>query len=311
MSNNYKSLVPLAGYLRFLLKALLVVQVLSLANEIWSHYSLKSTLAGLKSVSNIHGEFEAAAAPPSREDDGLQAPELVPDTETPASTDSLLEPTNDDVKQIEEDVDRRRRELDVLMAESKKAIEEADRVLQEANRSESWLWIEIYWSFALSVALFILYLLTGIFFLTWVYRGYRNLRAFSGVKMKRTPAWAVWSRFVPIANLFVPAASIEEMWEVSHKSSSGGLAAIWWLLAIISNLVNRAWLTSFTRTIKADNPIEALASDQLFLQSLGGSVLELAVTALTLVLVTRITAAYKQNIVENLTDVSSEVATGS
>jgi hypothetical protein len=311
MRNNYKPLAPLAGYLCFLLKAFVVVQVLSLADDVWTHYSLKSTLAELKSISNTDGKTEAPALPPSREDGELQARELVSDTATPASTDSLPKPGSDEMKQLEEDSDRRKRELDALIVESQKAIDEADRVLLEAKRSAYWQLFEAFFSFSLSVAYFLLYVLTGILFLKWVYRAYRNLRAFSDAQMKRTPEWAAWSYFIPIASLFVPPASMEEIWAASHKSGSGGLTALWWLLVIVSNVLVRAWLNSFAGAMKNANPIEAFASDRFFLQSLAADLLQLGVTALTLVLVARITAAYKQNIVENLGEAPSEVATSS
>jgi hypothetical protein len=50
-----------------------------------------------------------------------------------------------------------------------------------------------------------------------------------------------------------------------------------------------------------------MASGKLFLLGIGSDLVELVLTVLTLVLVTRITAAYKQHIVEDLAYVPSAV----
>jgi len=302
MSSKYKPLAPLAGYLCFLLKAFLAVQVLAVADQIWTHYSTKSSVALLNSIEEPRDTTVESPLPAGLEEEGPQVEENKSETNPSESLDAT--PLSD-LRELEQESVRLKQETDALIAESERIIEEADHVLRSANT----MVVSLYASLALYAAYALLYVITSILFLKWVYRTYRNLRAFSGVEMKRSPAWAVWSYFVPIASLFIPPAVMEEMWVVSHRSASGGLAGLWWLLVVVSNFVGQGITNSYTRALASQNPLEAMASDRLFLLTLGIDLVDVAVTALTLMLVTRITAAYKQHIVERLIEVSSEVAT--
>jgi hypothetical protein len=100
---------------------------------------------------------------------------------------------------------------------------------------------------------------------------------------------------------------MEEMWVVSHRSASGGLVGLWWLSEIASIFAGQVITKSYTGALAGHNAIDAMASGKLFLLGIGSDLVELVLTVLTLVLVTRITAAYKQHIVEDLAYVPSAV----
>jgi hypothetical protein len=143
-------------------------------------------------------------------------------------------------------------------------------LVEGEDSGAEWLfWIDVYSGLIIFLAYVVLYVITGILFLKWIYRTNRNLHAFSRVTMKYTPSWAVWSYFVPIANLFVPPAVMSELWAVSHKSTSGGLASLWWLFVIFSEVASRAFMTAMRKA----KGFESLTSDRLFLFSLGGGLL--------------------------------------
>ena len=300
MSSKYKPLAPLAGHLCFLLKAFLVVQVLAVADQIWTHYSTKSSVSLLNSIEEPRDTTAESALPVGLEEKAPQVEENKSETNPSESLDAT--PLSDS-KELEQESVRLKQETDALIAESEKIIEEADQVLRSANT----MVVSLYASLALYAAYALLYVITSILFLKWVYRTYRNLRAFSGVEMKRSPAWAVWSYFVPIASLFIPPVVMEEMWVVSHRSASGGLVGLWWLSEIASIFAGQVITKSYTGALAGHNAIDAMASGKLFLLGIGSDLVELVLTVLTLVLVTRITAAYKQHIVEDLAYVPSAV----
>ena len=104
--------------------------------------------------------------------------------------------------------------------------------------------------FLVSILQFIIYLTTVVFFLMWIHRAYKNLRAFNPAsRLENTPGWAVGSFFIPIANLFVPYRIVKEIWQkswpgdeiISYAPSRPATFPLWWtfwLLASISGNVN-------------------------------------------------------------------------
>lgn len=54
-------------------------------------------------------------------------------------------------------------------------------------------------------------LLSTIPILLWIYTAHANLRAAGVTGLRRSPAWATFSFFVPIANLFVPFLAMREL----------------------------------------------------------------------------------------------------
>lgn len=318
MRQNYKPLAGLSSVLCFLLKAFIAVQLFSAASEIWSHFSLKRFVADLKSaqeelasaIDDSKEALEQARALAEENQKTLaelelatkDATDLLDPTTTAstqadrsnADTNESRETTTETVDDLESDGEPQ------ILADALRETEGPIPFPQGDFASEWWELLDLYSGLFLLLADLVLYVITGVLFLKWVYRANRNLRAFSGVEMKYTPAWAAWSYFVPIACFFVPPAVMAEIWAVSHRSKAGGLVGLWWLFVVVSALASEASWKVFVSAFRQPNKLEAFASDRLFLLSLGQSLLELFVTVLTLMLVERITVAYSRNIVEDL-----------
>jgi hypothetical protein len=116
---------------------------------------------------------------------------------------------------------------------------------------------------------------TGIVFLMWFYRVYRNLRAF-GVRTRHGPGWAPGGFFVPIVNLYLPYQIAKEL---SAFSSIPGkrprfeqAIPLWWVFYLAANILSfQGWhssedtsslLSSSYRTVFANtlNVVAALAA---------------------------------------------------
>lgn len=88
----------------------------------------------------------------------------------------------------------------------------------------------------------LLYLLTGVVFLTWLYRAHQNLRAI-GARPEHTAGFAVGCWFIPIGNLWLPYQVVADVWRnsggctdddgaMARRERGVGLVAVWWALYI-------------------------------------------------------------------------------
>ena len=59
-------------------------------------------------------------------------------------------------------------------------------------------------------------------FLCWIYRASENLHSLSSDQMRFSPQGAVGWYFVPLANLFRPYQTMQEIWHVVHRGTSSG-----------------------------------------------------------------------------------------
>jgi len=67
----------------------------------------------------------------------------------------------------------------------------------------------------------VIFIITTVGFLMWLHRSSSNLPAFGYWKSQGySPAWAVGSFFVPIANLFMPYKALKEIWQKSRPANS-------------------------------------------------------------------------------------------
>lgn len=91
----------------------------------------------------------------------------------------------------------------------------------------------------------ILYLVTAIAFLKWVYRAALNAVGFGAKGMSSTPGWSVGWFFVPIMTLFKPYEAVTEIWQTSLHPRKWRTQPIpnvfkcWWGLWLISNLLGQ------------------------------------------------------------------------
>lgn len=329
MPASYKPLAGLSTVLCWTLKVLLVLQVLSMADEVWTHYSAKQSMAKLRALQQELKAFE------EREEN---APDEIPDRETDLDVDTngdvqteadlpvsdaegravpatnrssawiSFEPSPDDAgaeasmeivddePEFEDSLPPRDIDEPGLAEDAAGKMIGSDDV-DEPRFALGWRdWFDIISVMALPLGLIVVYLVSGILFLMWVYRANRNLRAFSGRPMTYSSAWAVLSYFIPWVNLFVPPAVMGEIWAVSHRSNKGSLVPLWWLLVVLNWLASEAFMRTFRRSARS---MDALFSDNLLLLSLAGDVFSILVTAVTFMLVSRVAAAYRENIVES------------
>lgn len=97
---------------------------------------------------------------------------------------------------------------------------------------------------------------TALLFLVWIYRAYKNLRAFNVEGLKYSPGWAVGGWFVPILNWWRPYQVMSEIWRGSSPEAVGTndrtweripaspLLGFWWALWIIGGFVGSFLLRS-------------------------------------------------------------------
>jgi hypothetical protein len=133
-----------------------------------------------------------------------------------------------------------------------------------------------------------------ILFFRWIHVSVKNLRALSGLSMKFTPGWSVGWFFIPIASYFKSLPIMKEIWWASHKDEEveHGIVRGWWQLFILSQAFGRLALKGAFKVVHVSSFMESA------LQFVVSDGLDLLLTIVTLVLVTRIGAAYSRNIVE-------------
>jgi len=96
---------------------------------------------------------------------------------------------------------------------------------------------------------FMLYLATAAFFLTWIFRAYKNLQAFNVRGLRFSPGWAVGGWFVPFLNLWRPHEVMREIWRASSPRAPvaderawkgepvSPLMGWWWAAWIIGGVI--------------------------------------------------------------------------
>lgn len=78
----------------------------------------------------------------------------------------------------------------------------------------------------------------------WTNRSHHNARSLDIEGLTVSPAWAVGSYFVPIANLFLPYRAMKQLWlgslnAAEAKPVSAVLPAVWWTLWLGGTIVSR------------------------------------------------------------------------
>ena len=93
-------------------------------------------------------------------------------------------------------------------------------------------------------------LLTAVFFLIWIYRAHKNLKALGATDLKYSPGWAIGGFFVPLLNIVRPYQVMAEIWRASVSGGrvSGGsgwtyeqtpvFIGLWWGLWLISGFLD-------------------------------------------------------------------------
>lgn len=137
----------------------------------------------------------------------------------------------------------------------------------------------------------ILFIILAIIFLRWIYRMNKNLGALSGQPMRFTPGWSVGWYFIPFACLFKPYQAMKEIWQKSHKnrSDTSSILGLWWALWIVSSFLGELAMKSI---LGAESVKDYTASTITYMVSDG---IDVALSIVALMLVTRIGSAYTRN----------------
>lgn len=112
---------------------------------------------------------------------------------------------------------------------------------------------------AIGTAQLALVLVTGIVFIIWFHRAYKNLLAF-GAELPHSTGWAIGAWFVPILNLFRPKGIADAIWQASDPQSSTPMGSkwseseaplfvhVWWVSWVLSAVAGRVY-TAMSRNI--------------------------------------------------------------
>jgi hypothetical protein len=82
-------------------------------------------------------------------------------------------------------------------------------------------------------------IVTGIAFLKWIYRAYKNIQGFGAEGLRFSPGWAVGYYFIPILSLIRPVQVMGEIWRASEdprnwqERPGSWLIASWWTLFLL------------------------------------------------------------------------------
>jgi hypothetical protein len=82
-------------------------------------------------------------------------------------------------------------------------------------------------------------IVTGITFLKWIYRAYKNIQGFGAEGLRFSPGWAVGYYFIPILSLIRPVQVMGEIWRASddprdwQRKPGSWLIGSWWTLFLL------------------------------------------------------------------------------
>lgn len=134
---------------------------------------------------------------------------------------------------------------------------------------------------AIGIVQFLLFLTTGILWLSWFWRAYKNLPALGARNLRFSSGWAIGAWFVPFLNLVRPKAMTDDTWRASDPEAPpiqeeplkgkrvSPVLHWWWALFLISSFLGRfvlqGSLRQETETLEGIQALNALtvASDLL------------------------------------------------
>jgi Domain of unknown function (DUF4328) len=131
-------------------------------------------------------------------------------------------------------------------------------------------------------------IVTGIAFLKWIYRAYKNIKGFGAEGLRFSPGWAVGYYFIPILSLIRPVQVMNEIWRASddpgnwRQKPGSWLIAGWWTLFLLYSGVTQ---------ISLEIAFQASTSDQWTLAAglaILGDLFSIPLSIATLRLITEI-----------------------
>jgi Domain of unknown function (DUF4328) len=91
-------------------------------------------------------------------------------------------------------------------------------------------------------------IVTGITFLKWIYRAYKNIQGFGAEGLRYSPGWAVGFYFIPILCLIRPVQVMGEIWRASDdprnwsQRPGSWVISSWWTLFLLYYAVTQVSL---------------------------------------------------------------------
>lgn len=88
-----------------------------------------------------------------------------------------------------------------------------------------------------------LFLITAVFFLSWVHRMSQNAHSIEDADLEYTPGWAVGYFFIPIYNLWKPYKALKEAYDAFAREAcvrkNHLIFPLWWFAWIVGGIVCR------------------------------------------------------------------------
>ena len=140
-------------------------------------------------------------------------------------------------------------------------------------------------------------LVSGIVFLRWVYRAYKNIQGFGAEGLRFSPGWAVGYYFIPFLSLIRPAQVMSEIWRVSQdpqnwmRRRGSWLVGTWWALFLSYSVATQ---------VSLELALDGSTNDQWWLAAIFAILGDLFSVPLSIVALRLITEIYKhqKNLVE-------------
>jgi hypothetical protein len=91
---------------------------------------------------------------------------------------------------------------------------------------------------------------TGIVFLFWVHRAYKNLLSLNAGNLPSSPAFAVWSFIIPLANLVLPLLRMREIWQAGGPEGvNSRFTGVDWKTVAVPLVLPFWWVAFLVSTI--------------------------------------------------------------
>jgi hypothetical protein len=140
-------------------------------------------------------------------------------------------------------------------------------------------------------------LVSGIVFLRWVYRAYKNIQGFGAEGLRFSPGWAVGYYFIPFLSLIRPAQVMSEIWRVSQdpqnwmRRRGSWLVGTWWALFLSYSVATQ---------VSLELALDGSTNDQWWLAAIFAILGDLFSVPLSIVALRLVTEIYKhqKNLVE-------------
>ncbi|MFE9767093.1 DUF4328 domain-containing protein [Streptomyces sp. NPDC005808] len=155
----------------------------------------------------------------------------------------------------------------------------SDAVQREAEHADTVYALAGYTQMASLVAAAVVYLV-------WFLRVRVNAEVFDPFGHSKRRAWAGWSWFVPIVNLWFPRRIMLDIWDASTAVGSRvshGLVNAWWTLWLISLFADRAGSRAYTSAETPEQIQDAVS------QIMVADVMEIPAAVLAILVVLRLT----------------------